>query len=75
MGKSKGRSARVVTEEDKTGGVQEFKGKLNVERAIFDRIYTLLHRRTGAHMQRTNARGIWLPGHHYSSKASAGRII
>ena len=39
MGKPKGRSARVVTEEDETGDVQEFEGKSNVERAIFDRIH------------------------------------
>ena len=39
MGKSKGRSARIATEEDETGDVQEFEGKLNVERAIFDRIH------------------------------------
>jgi hypothetical protein len=39
MGKPKGRSTRVVTEEDGAGDVQEFEGKSNVERAIFDRIH------------------------------------
>ena len=39
MGKSKGRSAIVVTEEDETVNVQEFEGKSNVERATFDRIH------------------------------------
>ena len=39
MGKSKGRSARIVTEEDETGDVQELEGKSNIERAILDRIH------------------------------------
>ena len=37
--KSKGHNARVVTKEDETGDVQEFEGKSNVEREIFDRIH------------------------------------
>ena len=39
MRKSKGRSVRIVTDEDETSNVQEFEGKSNVKRPIFDRIY------------------------------------
>ena len=39
IGKSKGRNERIVTVEDERGDVEDFEGKLNVKRAIFDMIH------------------------------------